>query len=68
MEINYKFIPAFETAEEKHKKDIISYAGKLMELAQMRTMVIYLDEDDKPVVLETEGRLINSDDFVLGCY
>lgn len=68
MEINYKFVPEYTTAEEKHKKDIISYAGKLMELAQMRTMVIYLDNDNKPVVLENQQRLSNSLDYQMNCY
>lgn len=32
MEINYKFVPAFKSAESKFKSDVVSYAGMLLEL------------------------------------
>ena len=28
MEVNYKFVPEHVTAEEKFKRDVISYAGR----------------------------------------
>ena len=36
LEINYKFVPEFESEEARVKSDIRSYAGKLLEILQTR--------------------------------
>ena len=68
MDINYKFVPEFVTAEEKHKKDVISYAGKLLEITQARTLVVTLDNNDVPMVWESPNRLNNAMDFAIDSY
>lgn len=68
MEVNYQFVPSFKSAEIKNKSDIISYAGKLLEIVGSRTLVVGLDNDDKPFVLECQGRLTDALDFSLETY
>lgn len=60
MEINYKFIPEFKLEEEKLKKMIESYAGKLLEVCGARSLVVGLDNFDKPFILMSEGRLVDA--------
>lgn len=43
MEINYEFVPEYESSERKMKSDIISYAGKLLEIVEANTLVVGLD-------------------------
>ena len=68
MEINYEFVPEYESAERKIKSDIISYAGKLIEIVGAHTLVVGLDNDDKPFVLKCTGRLSDALDFSLDTY
>lgn len=68
MDINYKFIPEFELEEQKEKQLIVSYSGKLLEVCSARSLVVYLDNDDKPVVLMSESRLTDASDFELTTY
>lgn len=68
MEINYEFVPEYESSERKMKSDIISYAGKLLEIVGSRTLVVGVDDDDKPFVLECPGRLTNALDFSCDTY
>ena len=63
MNVVYKFVPEYETAEEKLKKDIVSYAGKLLEIVGSRTLSV--DDDDKPFVMCCDSRLRNALDFSL---
>ena len=32
MEVNYNFVPEFKSKEIKYKSDVVSYAGKLLEI------------------------------------
>lgn len=68
MEINYEFVPEYESFERKKKSDILSYAGKLLEIVGSRTLVVGVDDDDKPFVLECPGRLTNALDFSCDSY
>lgn len=68
MGIDYEFIPEYKSGEQKHKSDIISYAGKLLEIVGSRTLVVGVDDDDKPFVLECPGRLTNALDFSCDTY
>ncbi len=68
MEIDYKFVPEYKSAESKHKSDIISYAGKLLEIVGSQTLIVGVDNEDKPFVLECPGRLTNAMDFELEIY
>ena len=65
MNVVYKFVPEYETAEEKLKKDIVSYAGKLLEIVGSRTLIVGVDEDDKPFVMCFDSRLRDALDFSL---
>lgn len=60
MEIRYTFVPEGKSAEEKYKSDVISYAGKLLEIVGSRTLVVGVDNNDVPFVLEATGRLVNA--------
>lgn len=68
LEINYKFVPEFESEEARIKSDIRSYAGKLLEILQMCVAIVYLDEDNKPVVMASNSRLTDALDFSLTEY
>ena len=62
MEINYEFVPEYESS------DIISYAGKLLEIVEANTLVVGLDNDNRPFVWECKGRLTDALDFSLDTY
>lgn len=68
MEINYEFVPEFKSAEVKYKSDVISYAGKLLEIIGSRTLIVGLDNFDKPFVLQCDGRLVNALDIEINDY
>lgn len=68
MEINYEFVPEYESSERKMKSDIISYAGKLLEIVGANTLVVGLDNDNRPFVWECNGRLTDALDFSLYTY
>ena len=55
-------------AERKMKSDIISYAGKLLEIVEANTLVVGLDNDNRPFVWECKGRLTDALDFSLDTY
>ena len=58
MNVNYEFVTETETAIEKHKKDVLSFAGKLLQLTQTPTLIITLSNDDTPTILEcNHGRI-----------
>lgn len=57
VEVMYQFVPEHVTAERKYKQDVISYAGKLLEIVGARTLVVALDNNDCPFVLMSQGRL-----------
>lgn len=63
MGIDYEFIPEYKSGEQKHKSDIISYAGKLLEIVGSDTLIVGVGEDDKPFVWEIPDRLHNALDF-----
>lgn len=50
------------------KSDIISYAGKLLEIVGANTLVVGLDNDNRPFVWECKGRLTDALDFSLYTY
>lgn len=52
----------------KHKSDIISYAGKLLEIVGSDTLIVGVGEDDKPFVWEIPDRLHNALDFSCDTY
>lgn len=68
MEINYDFVPEYKSSEIKHKSDIVSYAGKLLEIVGSPAVVVYLDENNTPVVLETSHSFVNAFDFTMDTY
>lgn len=68
MEVNYEFVPEYKSQEQKYKSDIISYAGKLLELVGSRTLIVGVDNDDRPFVFQCEGRLLNALDVDFEIY
>ena len=68
MGIDYEFIPEYKSGEQKHKSDIISYAGKLLEIVGSDTLIVGVGEDDKRFVWEIPDRLHNALDFSCDTY
>lgn len=68
IKVDYDFVPLYKSEERKRKSDILSYAGFLLELVGMRTLIVGVDEEDKPFVLECHDRLNNALDFDLETY
>lgn len=68
MEINYEFVPEYKSYEDKHKSDISSYAGKLLEIVGVHTLIVGVDNDDKPFVLQCDGRLVDALEFDMETY
>ena len=68
MDINYKFVPEFKSAEAKKKSDIVSYAGKLLEIVDSQSAFVFLDDDDVPVVLIIDSKPFNALDFDIEDY
>jgi len=58
MEINYEFVPEYESSERKMKSDIISYAGKLLEIVEANTLVVGLDNDNRPLSGSVKAALL----------
>lgn len=65
MRIDYNFIPEGKLEEEKQRKLVSSYAGKLLEVCGARTLVITLDNEDRLKVAMSEQRLVDAFDFEL---
>ena len=63
MFIDYDFVPVFKSSEAKQKSDIVSYAGKLLEIVGVPTVIVSLTSDGKPFVLECNDALCNALDF-----
>lgn len=70
MEIDYDFVPEYKSFEMKYKSDVVSYAGKLLEIVGSRTLIVGVDNDDKPFVLKCDGggRLVDAFDFEMESY
>lgn len=68
MEVNYNFVPEFKSKEIKYKSDVVSYAGKLLEIVGATTLVVSVREDGRPFVLCSDSRLIDSLDISLDSY
>lgn len=68
MDINYKFVPQYKSEEARFKSDAISYAGKLLEIVGASTVIVTLDSERRPVVLQTEQPLIDALDVTLDTY
>ena len=68
MDINYKFVPQYKSEEVRFKSDVVSYAGKLLEIIGASTIIVTLDSARRPVVLQTEQPLIDALDVTLDTY
>lgn len=66
MQVNYDFVPECKSAEDKYKSDVVSYAGRLLELVGSHTLIVGVDNMDKPFVLRCDGRLSDALDFFDG--
>lgn len=60
VKVNYEFISEFDSSEEKLQKDIVSYAGRLLEITGCCTLIIGIDNEDKPFCFQCDARLLNS--------
>lgn len=63
MEVNYKYVPENKSCEAKYRSDVISHAGRLLELVDSRTLIIGVDNMDEPFVYQISGRMINALDI-----
>lgn len=61
--VNYQFIPEFLTSIEKNQRDILSYAGRLLEITGSMTLIVTLDYDNCPLVYSVGGRMSNAMDI-----
>lgn len=68
MYVNYDFVPSYKSIEIKQRSDIISYAGKLLEILDSPTVVITLNEDLQPLVYSCSDSLVNALDFSCDTY
>lgn len=68
MDVNYKFVPEYKSAEIKEKSDLISYAGKLLEFVDEPMVLVSLDENNSPVVYAASSVFTNRLDFDLETY
>ncbi|WP_101696656.1 hypothetical protein [Clostridium minihomine] len=68
MEVNYKFVPQYKSAEAKEKSDMISYAEKLLEIVGCSTLIVGIDRENKPFVYACDSPLQNALDFRLDTY
>lgn len=68
MEVNYKFVPQYESHAIKHKSDIISYAGKLLEIVGSPLLIVGLNDNNEPFVWECSDRFSDALDFNLETY
>lgn len=68
MKVNYKYCSGFDTYADKVEKDIESFAGKLLETVGAHTLIVCVDNDDKPVVYAVDGRMDNAFDFACNNY
>lgn len=65
MTVKYKFIPEHKSTEAKIKSDMLSYAGRLLEMGNSPTLIIGLDNFDNPFIWQCSGRLVDAFDFSL---
>lgn len=63
MLVNYEFIPESKSAELKAKSDMLSYAGKLLEIVGQRTLIVGVDNNDRPFIYACSGRLLDAFDM-----
>lgn len=68
MDVNYEFVPEFKSTELKAKSDIISYAGKLLEIVDSPTVIVSLRPDGRPFILSCSDCLVDALDFHLETY
>lgn len=68
MTVNYNFVPQFKAEEARFKSDVVSYAGKLLEILGAPTVVLTLDSDNRPLLFTSEQRLVNPLDVTLDEY
>lgn len=68
MEVNYHFVPLYKSDEAKYKSDLVSYAGKLLEISGFPTLIVSMDDDNKPFILASGAPLINALDIDINTY
>lgn len=60
MNVKYEYYSPTESYEEAKRREIISYAGRLLEAVDAYTLIVSVDDDDKPVVFACNARLGNA--------
>lgn len=65
MEVKCKFLPEYKLAEIKYKSDVILYACKLLQLVGAETLIVGLDNSDKPFVYCIDGLMSDALDVNL---
>jgi len=60
ISVNYQYVPEHKSFENKRRSDIISYAGRLLEIVDCRTLIVGVDNNDKPFVYQVSGRMLDA--------
>lgn len=63
MEVNYKYVPENDSSKAKYDSDVLSHAGRLLELVDSYTLIVGLDNMDRPFVYSIGGRMRDALDF-----
>ncbi len=63
MEVNYKYVPENQSYEAKYRSDVISHAGRLLELVDAHTLIVGVDNYDVPFVFQISGRMVDALDI-----
>jgi len=65
ISVNYHYVPEHKSYVDKRRVDIISHAGRLLELVDCRTLIVGVDNMDKPFVYQIPGRMLDALDIEL---
>lgn len=60
MFVDYEFVTEEQSQEVKYRSDVISYAGRLLEIVGCHTLIVGVDFMDKPFVFRVDGRLCDA--------
>lgn len=63
MSVNYEYVPENKSYEAKYRSDVISHAGRLLELVDAHTLIVGVDNDDVPFVYQIPGRMLDALDI-----
>lgn len=63
MLVNYEYVSENKSYEVKYRSDVISHAGRLLELVDAHTLIVGVDNNDVPFVYQVPGRMLDALDI-----